>query len=445
MNTDLDDLKKGALVGIMGKGKGEMRMNKSIERGLTRMDADFLLYPRSSAFIRVLYDWLDWLAIGLAALFALDRLWKLAAVVHFFRRPAPPPPATGWPTVTILSPITRGASNLPQVLACRGGLHYAGVVQHLLICDAADQETQQLCATWLATQPSTDHQLILAASAHPIATKIEKLNAALPYATGEVLCFVDDDVALRPASLTTLLPALYTPGAGAVFGLACYTAWHNLPTSLMSAFVNSNALLSYIPLRYLTAPFTITGHCFALRRTVFDAAGGFIDMINRLDDDHELARRVRALGYHVVQTPLVYDVENHFVSFAAYAIQMKRWFVFPQQMMMPTMSRRELAVMALGSVNQLLLPLLALLALLTRRRRALLAFGGSALLFMLVNGLCERLYLGERTPRRWWPLALISALIAPLQILAAMIGRSEITWRGQRLRIHKGGGFDYVA
>ena len=386
----------------------------------------------------------DRLAIGLAALFALDRLWKMAAVVHFFRRPAPPPPATGWPTVTILSPITRGASNLPHVLACRGRLHYGGKVQQLLLCDAADAESQQVCAAWLATQPGTDHQLIRVAAARPIATKIEKFNAGLPYATGEVLCFVDDDVALRTASLTTLLPYLYTQGVGAVFGLACYSAWHNLPTSLMSSFVNSNALLSYIPLCYLTPPFTITGHCFALRRVIFDAAGGFTDMAGRLDDDHELARRVRALGQRVVQTPLIYDVENHFASFAAYAIQMKRWFVFPQQMMMPTMSRREQAVMALGSLNQLLLPLLALLALLTRRRRALLAFGSSALLFTLVNGLCERLYLGHPTPPRWWPLALISALITPLQIVAAMLGRNEVIWRGQRLRVHKGGGFEDV-
>lgn len=422
-----------------------MRMRKSIERGLTRMGADRVENPRPSALIRVLNRWLDWLSIGLASLFALDRLWKMATIAHFFRRAPPPPPATGWPTVTILSPITSGASNLPQVLACRGGLYYAGAVQQLLVCDATDVTTQQVCAAWLATQPAADHQLLLVSSARPIATKIEKLNAALPHAIGEVLCFVDDDVALRPTTLTTLLPYLYIQGTGAVFGLACYTAWHNLPTSLMSAFVNSNALLSYIPLCYLTAPFTITGHCFALRRTVFDAAGGFSDMANRLDDDHELARRVRALGYRVVQTPLIYDVENHFASFAAYAIQMKRWFVFPQQMMMPTMSRRELAVMALGSLNQLLLPLLALLALLTRRRRALAAFGSSALLFTLVNVLCERIYLGQPTPRRWWSLALISALITPLQIAAAMLGPSEVIWRGQRLRVHKGGGFEDVA
>lgn len=387
---------------------------------------------------------LDRLAIGLALLFAVDRLWKLTAVVHFFRQPTPPPPATGWPSVTILSPITQGVSNLTQALACRGRLSYPGPIQHLLICDRADTAIQAICTAWLATQPSANHQLIQVAAAQPVATKLEKLMAALPHATGEVLCFVDDDVALRPQSLTTLIPYLYTKATGAVFGVACYTAWHNLPTSLMSAFVNSNALLSYIPLCYLTAPFTITGHCFALRRSVFAAAGGFTDMARRLDDDHELARRVRRLGYHVRQTPLIYDVENRFATLAAYATQMKRWFVFPQQMMMPTLRGWEQGVMVVGSLNQVLLPLLALLALLTRRRRVLGTLGSSALLFTLVNAFCEQRYLEHPTPRRWWPLPLLSALLAPLQILGAVLGRSEVIWRGQRLRVHKDGTFDVI-
>lgn len=420
-------------------------MNQCIGRGWTRNDADGQENPRHSAsgahWARVL---IDRLAMGLALIFALDRLWKLATVVHFFRQPIPPPPVTGWPSVTLLSPITQGVSNLPHALACRGRLRYPGPIQQLLICDMADTATQAVCNAWLATQPPASHQVILVTSARPIATKTEKLMAALPHATGEVLCFVDDDVALRPQSLTTLIPYLYTKGTGAVFGLACYSAWHNLPTSLMSAFVNSNALLSYIPLCYLTEPFTITGHCFALHRTVFDAAGGFTAMAQRLDDDHELARRVRRLGYRIVQTPLVYDVENHFATLAAYATQMKRWFVFPQQMMMPTLRRQERAVMAFGSLNQVLLPLLVLLALLTRRRRVQGAFGSSALLFTLVNVLCEHRYLGQSTPLRWWPLPLISALIAPLQIVAAMLGRSEVTWRGHRLRVHQGGTFDDV-
>ena len=54
-----------------------------------------------------------------------------------------------------------------------------------------------------------------------------------------------------------------------------------MPGSAISSFVNANALLSYIPLTYLTEPFTITGHCYALRRAIFDAVGGLEDMAGR--------------------------------------------------------------------------------------------------------------------------------------------------------------------
>ena len=36
-----------------------------------------------------------------------------------------------------------------------------------------------------------------------------------------------------------------------------------------------------------------TGHCFALSRETFADVGGFTDLERRVDDDHEIARRVR--------------------------------------------------------------------------------------------------------------------------------------------------------
>src|SRR5207249_4599093 len=60
-------------------------------------------------------NFLDRLAYSLVALFALERILKLAAVIHFFRRHHPSRPAS-WPTVTLLQPITRGASNLAEAL-----------------------------------------------------------------------------------------------------------------------------------------------------------------------------------------------------------------------------------------------------------------------------------------------------------------------------------------
>jgi len=382
---------------------------------------------------------LDLFARALTALFALDRLVKLAAAAHFFRREPPPAPAIV-PSLTLIQPVTRGAADLRGALAARLALDYSAPVQHLVICDAADGESQAVCRELLAAQRAPWGELVLVEEPGlQVATKVTKLRAALPLARGEVLCFVDDDVLLRPGSLQVLLRYLLVPDVGAVFGLACYVNWRNLPSSLMSAFVNANALLSYIPISYLTEPFTITGHCFALRRDVFERIGGLEGMEGRIDDDHELARRCRRAGLRLVQTPLVYDVINDLPTLHAYAIQMRRWFVFPKQAMLPLMSGRDRALTLLSSLGNFIPGLLALLALLIGRRAALQGALASLGLFSAAYLWCERRYLGRITPGRSWPLLPLVATLAPFQALWALWGGDEVVWRGQRLRVQRGG------
>lgn len=73
----------------------------------------------------------------LLALFAADRALKLAAVAHFFRRPAPLDNGV-WPSVTLVQPITSAAHDHAPILAARRALTYPGAVQHLPVCDRAD-------------------------------------------------------------------------------------------------------------------------------------------------------------------------------------------------------------------------------------------------------------------------------------------------------------------
>jgi len=83
-------------------------------------------------------------AIALGAIFVIDRLLKLACVVHFFskrRRPAPggypTRPLEPWPTVTLVQPITKGSSesrvDLGKALDARARLDYPARIQHLLV------------------------------------------------------------------------------------------------------------------------------------------------------------------------------------------------------------------------------------------------------------------------------------------------------------------------
>lgn len=384
-----------------------------------------------------------WIAV-LVALFCLDRLLKAVAVVLFFRR-SPPAPPVAWPSVTLLQPITRGVHDLGHNLDRRLWLEYPAPIQHVLICDRDDAASQAVSQAIRSRHPHVDLQVVVvAAEAGALASKIEKLRAALPQARGEVLCFIDDDVAPRPSALRQLIPHLEQPQAGAAFGLACYTNWRSFWSSVMSGFVNANALLSYIPITYLLEPYTITGHCFALRRELFDAVGGLEDMAGRIDDDHELARRVRRHGLRCIQTPMIYDVDNELPTLAAYLAQMQRWFVLPRLLMAPYLSRREQAVTALGSLGTLLPSLVALLALWSRSRRALRGFVAMLGLFAAVYLAGERRYLGRAAPLGRLAALAVAAIIAPLQIVWGVFAGNQVLWRGQRLRITRGGSVEVL-
>ena len=108
----------------------------------------------------------------------------------------------------------------------------------------------------------------------------------------------------------------------------------------------------------------------------------------------------------------------------------------------PYLRPRQQLVSLLGSAGALIPPALGLLAL--ARRTSLAPVLWSLAIFSAVHAWCERGQMRGRTPWRRWPLLWLSALIAPLQALAALLHGSTFTWRGQRIRLEKGGHYTVV-
>lgn len=382
-------------------------------------------------------------ATVLLAFYALDRAGKWAAVSRFFARPAPPEPEA-WPEVALIQPVTRGASELAANLRARGAQDYPVGVRHLIVCDAADVDSQATCR---AALPQAEVILVSPdVAGSPVASKIAKMVAGEQAAgSAAIVCFIDDDIGLPPHGLRTLVRHLLgTPRAGAVFGLACHTCWDNLPSALLSAFVNAHALTGYIPLSLLTEPYTITGHVFALRRSDFAAIGGARALVGRFDDDHEIARRVRGrLGLVCVQTPLMYGVANRLPTLRAYAVQMRRWFTMPRVAMLPHLTPRERAVTALLSLGNLLPALLLLLALWWYSPATAVCAASAFALFAAGYAVLEARHLPARLPVRWLWLLPVVAFLTPLHTLAlCLLPIGTVKWRGRRLTLRPDGGFE---
>ncbi|MBC8136377.1 MAG: glycosyltransferase, partial [Fibrella sp.] len=280
----------------------------------------------------------------------------------------------------------------------------------------------------------------------PLATKVAKMAAGTAHlgTRADVVCFVDDDIALPPDALTVLVAPLYDASpAGATFGLACQTSWDTPWESLMSGFVNANALTGYVPLIFFTPPYTVTGHVFALRRTVFEQSGGMDGLEKRFDDDHEIARRVRALGLPLAQTPLVYGVANELKSLAAYHRQMRRWFVMPRQGMASSLTTREKTVSTLLSLGNLLPSLLLLCAVFAPSRVTLSGVVLASAAFLGCYLYLETRYLPARTPYRGLLMLPLVAFLTPLHVLIALLlPGNRITWRGQTYEAQRGGALE---
>lgn len=389
--------------------------------------------------------WPGRIAWLLAGGYLIDRLTKLALLAHAFGQP-PPAKSGQWPTVSLAQPITRGVCDLRANLLARLQLDYPAEVQHLWACDASDHEALTICRNLIAEHPTSNIHLVTVGEPNGgIATKIIKLQAILPTATGDVIGFVDDDVAPRTDALRRLVPQLDRKGVGAAFGLPCYTNWRTPWSSLMSGFVNANMAGSFIALAYLTNPFRITGHIALFRRDAFTQAGGLNGMEQQIDDDFELARRLQHHGYRAVQAPVVYDISNDLPSLRAYHRQLTRWFVLPGQSMFPSLTPRQRNIAFLTAGPALVIPpTLLILALLGRRRSSWSALAVTLGTFGASYAITERRYLHGRMPSRRWPLLPILALLTPAHALATMASRNEVEWRGQRLRITRDGRYEVL-
>ncbi|MGE5335365.1 MAG: glycosyltransferase [Nitrososphaerota archaeon] len=395
------------------------------------------------------------LAIGLSVASIADRLMKLGLVSHYFSRRRQLAEPASWPSVTILQPITRGVAALRANLDARARLDYPARVQHILLCDASDTDSLAICADAAAAHPELDMRVVRIAASDEAergratvqsATKLVKLQAGLPYAMGDVLCLMDDDVAPRPYGLRRLVTYLMEPDVGASFGLTCYTNFGNLWSSLLSAYVNVYNVEFYVAWTDLCGPVRVVGQMACYWRKPFIAAGGFEGLEGFIDDDFALGQRLRTGGLRPVQAPVVYDVNDPVESWQGYAKKFKRWIILPRHGMEPFLTRWQRFAAFLAAPATILLPsALGAVALVSRRRIPLFALAATLGTFVATNTVIHRRFLGFSLPWRRWPAVVYAALVTPVHAALMVLAGHEIEWRGQRMRLTSDGRFKRIA
>lgn len=380
------------------------------------------------------------LSLVVAWLLLLERLWKHLLVIRFFRRPLPSTrrePAL----VSILQPILSGDPTLAWCLERNLAARSRYRREFVWLVDTDDDEARRICGRLIARYPRQQVRMVLVPPPSlDVNPKTVKLIAGARHAQGDVLCVLDDDTQLADDALDQCLPFLDEPGVGLAFGLPYYLYFGTLWSGLVATFVNSNSLLTYIPYTALTAPFTINGMFYAMRREVFDVVGGFAGLERIVADDWAMAQRFRNHGYRLAQTPLRHGISTHVSGPEQYMRLIQRWMIFPRESLMRHLERRERSILLALGLAPALAPLVLLSLIVARpsRHNVALTLGYWAYSAGSIAHL-NRAYLQRSTPLRYLCCVPLLQLVFPLQLIVALLSPQRINWRGHLMEVQRGG------
>lgn len=367
---------------------------------------------------------------GIGAAACVAELWKHLVIRRSFPGLKPAPRRS---SVSVLQPVTAGTIGLQARLKSRVGDEF------IVAGDDADIETRGIADQAFSKEANYRYISLPRAADGGPAVKTTKLRSALEAAAGDVVLFVDDDICLPPEAADVAARVLQDPRNGAVFGVPYSVLYEGFWSAMMSAFVNRYAFPSYFPLAHLIPVYSVTGHWYAVRRSDMLAVAGYAFDENRIDDDHALARELRARGFNLVQVALVHGVENQIPNARAFHRQMKRWFVFVREMMTPHLSRQERLVSGLLGLPESVLPALVIGAV-ALRSRGLGAFAALLVASGIGHSHFAARNAGRRLPFLGLLLAPVVSLLSPIYIAGILLlANNRIWWRGREFEVRRDG------
>ncbi|HUI82016.1 MAG TPA: glycosyltransferase family 2 protein [Bryobacteraceae bacterium] len=214
-------------------------------------------------------------------------------------RPAPPirkDPAFR-PTVSILLAVHNGEAFIAKKLDCLLGLHYPTArLQILVVSDGSTDHTDRIVESYAARGV----RLLRL----PRSGKATALNAALPYATGDILFFTDVRQAIDPDALSHLAANFADPTVGAATGeLRILDPGRHGEQADMELYWRYELWARRHHSR-IDSIFSVTGCIYALRRSLAEPLPP-----GTLTDDAVFSLRAFFRGYRVVFDPeaLAYD------------------------------------------------------------------------------------------------------------------------------------------
>lgn len=336
------------------------------------------------------------------------------------------------PDVSVLQAILSGDPLLESALR-RNLRHHPGT-HFLWLLDETDAEGRRVAARLLAEMPAAAAQVqVLLTPPVPqgLNPKAFKLRRALPHARA-LVAVLDDDTVLRPGALARACAHLPATAEALVTGLPYYEPGPPGWSALVRAFVNANALLTYLPPLYFQPPVTINGMFYATPKSTLLRLGGFAAIETELCDDYALARLYRRHGLPIIQSTILHPLATTVAGFADYLQLMRRWMVFARRLFRSSLT---LPVAGLVVLPGALPALLLLTGLLSRSAGLVAGVLGVLGLKAAALALVRRRVIGTPEGARTVALEVLADLLQPAHLLHALLRPRRVQWRNKSIEL----------
>ena len=361
--------------------------------------------------------------------------------VRSLRRALPPPPHK-WPPICILRPCEGSEPGLYENLLSSLTAPYPGRRRVVLLCpsplDAAYATVEKVAE---AATPELPVEIVLTRPEARLNRKVAQLSVGLARSEEPIVITADSDVLLHEQDLPTLVAMVCgppsTPTKKGQVGIAFASPVEQAPRTIWDRFSSAlvggsaqNFMALYGLYRLIGGVPSMAGALLAISRSALVEIGGLQAVRTILGEDYELARRLCEAGYSVEQSPLPAHCSDGGRSLRGVIARVSRW-------LMVVRAQRPLLLLTypvfmaatpplLVSALWLRTPLLSILATALLTSRALLSW------------LLRRAQGVQSGPLTSVAEVLAAELLLWAGLVQALATR-QVSWRGYRFRIARGG------
>lgn len=241
-------------------------------------------------------DWLPFLAIIPAGIYALLTLWCGFA---FFKRPHHPKHQTNTP-VTILKPVKGIDEGSYENFASFCQQKYTGPVQLVFAVATPDDPVIPVIQTLMARHPGQEISLHVDSTIHGPNYKVSNLINAFPLAKYDLLIICDSDIRVAPDFLQSVTNHFNDPQVGLVTSPYRSSTVHGMATAFEALAFTSEMIPNVVTALKLEGLSFALGAAMTFRRQALEDIGGLAALVEYLADDYQLGNKIHHAGWRLV-------------------------------------------------------------------------------------------------------------------------------------------------